>query len=141
MDAAVKGGESLAEPDATKAAQKAAQQAHVLTRDESQAVLAAHEKTPVLQGFASGCDTTLPPGVAGFALGSNALEVYGNHPRFITHKATPPKPALGYRDHILQPIGLRHSVGEMAGQPADDNLLCVIVPVEIDAETQAVVLR
>lgn len=61
FDAAVKGNS-----DATqKAAQKAAQQAHAVTRSESQMVMTAHEKTPVLPGFASGCNSMLPPEVAG----------------------------------------------------------------------------
>ena len=55
FDAAVK--------DTAKAAQNPAQQAHVVTRNESQTRNAAHEKTPVLQGFASGCDFTQPPEV------------------------------------------------------------------------------
>lgn len=46
-------------PDATpeSAAEKAAQQAHVLMRSESQAARAAHEKTPVLPGFAAPRET------------------------------------------------------------------------------------
>jgi len=50
FEAAVKG-------DETKAAQKAAQQAHVLTRNEPQAAKAAHEKTPVLPGCAVLCES------------------------------------------------------------------------------------
>ena len=46
-----------------KAAQKAAQHAHVRRRTEPQTVGTAHEKTPVLPGFASGSDSTLPPGM------------------------------------------------------------------------------
>ena len=40
----------------TKALQNALQQPAVLPRTGSQAGLPAHEKTPVLQGDASGCD-------------------------------------------------------------------------------------
>ena len=40
----------------TKALQNALQQPAVLPRTGSQAGLAAHEKTPVLQGHTSGCD-------------------------------------------------------------------------------------
>ncbi len=39
-----------------KAVQNPVQQAAVLPRTGSQAELAAHEKTPVLQGFAAGCE-------------------------------------------------------------------------------------
>jgi integrase len=57
FDAAVRG-----QPEA---AQKAAQQTHAERRTEPQSVGTAHEKTPVFPGFASGCDSTLPPEVAG----------------------------------------------------------------------------
>ena len=40
-----------------KAAQKAAQYAHAMERGESQPATAVYEKTPVLQGFATSCDT------------------------------------------------------------------------------------
>ncbi len=40
-----------------EAAQKAAQQAHVMKRSESQPTKAVNEKTPVLQGSASSCET------------------------------------------------------------------------------------
>ena len=63
--AAVKGDEPAAEVVPGKATQKAAQQAHVLGCSESQAVRAAHKKTPVLLGLASSCDTTQLPGMAG----------------------------------------------------------------------------
>ncbi len=46
-----------AEGDADKAAQEAAQQAHVSTCSESQPVMTAHKKTPVLPGLANPCDT------------------------------------------------------------------------------------
>ena len=39
-----------------KSLQNALQQAAVLPRTGSQAELPAHEKTPVLQGFAAGCE-------------------------------------------------------------------------------------
>lgn len=48
-----------------EAAQKAAQQCAAVRRIDSQAVGAAHKKTPVLPGLASSCDSTLPPEVAG----------------------------------------------------------------------------
>jgi hypothetical protein len=63
FDAALRDGEPLADHRDEKVAQKAAQQAHVVTRNEPQPASVAHEKTPVLPGFASGCDSTLPPGV------------------------------------------------------------------------------
>ncbi len=50
---------------AVKGTPEAAQQAHAGRRTEPQAVGIAHEKTPVLPGFAGGCDSTLPPEMAG----------------------------------------------------------------------------
>ena len=47
----------------TKALQNALQQPAVLPRTGSQAELAAQEKTPVLQGSASGCDVVPVTGV------------------------------------------------------------------------------
>ena len=44
------------EQGAAKEGQKEGQQPAVLPRTGSQATLAAHEKTPVLQGFAAGCE-------------------------------------------------------------------------------------
>ncbi|WP_391524847.1 tyrosine-type recombinase/integrase [Lacipirellula limnantheis] len=55
--AAVRDDNLTAEADADKAAQNAAQQAHVSTCRESQPVVAAHKKTPVLPGLANPCDT------------------------------------------------------------------------------------
>ena len=46
-------------------ADKAAQQAHVSTCSESQLVMAAHKKTPVLPGLANPCDTAQEFRVAG----------------------------------------------------------------------------
>ena len=57
FDAAVRG--------TPESPQKAAQSAHAMKRTEPQTTWAAHEKTPVLPGFASGCDSTLPPEMAG----------------------------------------------------------------------------
>jgi hypothetical protein len=57
FEAAVKG-----EP---KAAQKAAQSVAAGRRTEPQTVGAAHEKTPVLPGYASSSDFTLPTEMAG----------------------------------------------------------------------------
>ncbi len=54
---------TLEKPPERCAAQKAAQQAHVLARKDSQAKTPAHEKAPELQGFASECDTLQPGGV------------------------------------------------------------------------------
>ncbi len=50
-------------PAAEEAAQKAAQHAHATQRSDSHSETAAHEKTPVLQGSASSCDTLLNRGV------------------------------------------------------------------------------
>jgi integrase len=86
FEAAVKGDETLAETDAAKAAQEAAQQAHAMERREPQTAIAAHEKTPVLPGLASGRDTTLPPGVVRAALTSNTTPYAGYHRRFITRQ-------------------------------------------------------
>ena len=44
------------EPGAPKGGQKEGQQPVVLPRTGSQPELAAHKKTPVLQGFAAGCE-------------------------------------------------------------------------------------
>ena len=44
----------------TKALQNALQHPAVLPRTGSQPELAAHEKTPVLQGFATGCEAVQP---------------------------------------------------------------------------------
>jgi integrase len=63
--AALKVDEPAAEAVADKAAQKAAQQAHAGTRTESQTLKAAQEKTPVMLGFASNCESTQLPGMAG----------------------------------------------------------------------------
>jgi len=49
----------------TKAAHNPAQQVHVLGRNESQAEVTAHEKTPELQGFASHCESVQELEVAG----------------------------------------------------------------------------
>ncbi len=47
---------ALEKPPERCAAQNPAQQAHVLARTPSQEEIPAHEKTPVLQGFATECD-------------------------------------------------------------------------------------
>jgi hypothetical protein len=65
FEAAIKGEPTADKGGSTKAAQNAAQSAHAGERRELQTALAAHEKTPVLPGLASGCDSTLPPKVAG----------------------------------------------------------------------------
>ena len=46
----------IADDHFTKALQNALQQPAVLPRTGSQATLPAHEKNPVLQGFAAGCE-------------------------------------------------------------------------------------
>ena len=46
----------MTEDHFAKAVQNPVQQPAVLPRTGSQAVLPAHEKTPVLQGFAAGCE-------------------------------------------------------------------------------------
>ncbi|MCH9656781.1 MAG: tyrosine-type recombinase/integrase [Planctomycetes bacterium] len=51
--------------DTAKAAQNAAQQVRVLGSMESQAEVTAHEKTPVLPGFAACCDSMQQTKVAG----------------------------------------------------------------------------
>ena len=61
FNAAVKGNGQTAET----AKPKAAQQAHVMVSGEPQSDMSAHEKTPVLPGFASSCDFSQLPGMAG----------------------------------------------------------------------------
>ena len=51
--------------DTAKAAQNAAQQVRVLGGMESQTEVTAHEKTPVLPGFAAYCGSTRQAKVAG----------------------------------------------------------------------------
>lgn len=65
FEAALKSDDSLTETGDTKAAHKAAQQAHARERSEPQGAMAAHKKTPALPGSASGCDLTRPLEVAG----------------------------------------------------------------------------
>jgi integrase len=48
-----------------KTAQKTAQQAHAGCRNDSHATNSAHEKTPVLPGYASSCELARLPGMAG----------------------------------------------------------------------------
>lgn len=74
FNAAVKGDE----PAEEKAAQKAAQSAHAMERREPQAAMAAHEKTPVLPGLASSCDSSQLLGIVRFALHSNILAFSGH---------------------------------------------------------------
>ncbi len=57
-----------AEPTDEKAAHKAAQQAHASGGGESQANRPAHEKTPILLGSASSCDTMQSRGMGGTRL-------------------------------------------------------------------------
>jgi hypothetical protein len=61
FEAAVKGTSAAS----GKAAQKAAQHAHARVRGEPQSELVAHEKTPVLPGFAGTCDGMQLPQMAG----------------------------------------------------------------------------
>ena len=63
--AAVKNCEPSAEVAESKAAQKAAQQAHVESRNKSQPTNAAHKKTPALLGLASSCESMQLLGMAG----------------------------------------------------------------------------
>jgi len=55
-DAAISGYSEVNRLTAVEHFTKALQQPAVLPRTGSQAVLPAHEKTPVLQGFAAGCE-------------------------------------------------------------------------------------
>jgi integrase len=65
FEAAVKGDEPAADVVEEEAAQKAAQPAHAGHRGQSQSSNTAHEKTPVLPGFANSCDLTQLSGMAG----------------------------------------------------------------------------
>jgi integrase len=65
---AVGGDGRTPEPTPAKAAQKAAQHAHVSTRSDSQPTLTANEKTPDLPGFAGSGEIVLLPKVAGAGL-------------------------------------------------------------------------
>jgi hypothetical protein len=66
FEAAVRGDQANAEVvPKSKMTQKTAQQAHAGCRGDSHSSNTAHEKTPGLLGFASGCDLPQLPGLAG----------------------------------------------------------------------------
>jgi hypothetical protein len=80
--------------DESKAAQKAAQQAHAARRSESQATMPAHEKPPFLRGLAFTRNTTLTGGVeaAGIEPASRDISMQTSTRVVGSFTLSPPKP-------------------------------------------------
>jgi hypothetical protein len=100
FEADLKGDDEASEKSKAKAAQKTAQHAHAMERNEQQAAGAAHEKAPGLPGLAAHRDFSQQAGMAGTGFEA-PLENTGNSSG--SDQSGAESGALGAREAPLDP--------------------------------------